>query len=271
MANPMLSDEALKQATQRSTAIEGATVWNPPISDGPTSAWPAPTPAKTMTVGGTATATGVLFVLLLITAVAGWMAVPSPGDEIRPGFPGLAIVGVLVGFVAVIACRFKPHWSPFLAPVYALAEGFALGAISHTYENFYDGIVIQAAGATAAVFAVMLLLYKLEIIRVTDRFRKIVIGATVGVMVFYGISLLVRLFGGEITFINSASPLGIVFSLFVAGLAAFNLAIDFDVIERGAKHHYPKHMDWYAALGLVVTIVWLYLEILRLLAKLRDR
>ena len=272
MANPILSDKGLQQAAQRSTAVEGATVWNPPVTDGPVTPWPGATAGhKSMTVGGTASATGVLFVLLMITAFAGWQAVKAP-TELQPAkFPALAIVGVLVGFVAVIASRFKPTWSRFLAPVYALAEGFALGAISRAYELYQHGIVLQAAGATIAVFAVMLLLYKVQIIKVTDRFRRIVIGATMGVMVFYGISLLLNLFGVKPPFIQSTSGFGILFSLFVAGLAAFNLAINFDVIERGAKAQLPAYMEWYAALGLLVTIVWLYLEILRLLSKLRER
>ncbi len=273
MANPILTEKSLKQAAQRSTPIEGATVWNPPISDGPVTAWPAPSvaaDARFMTVRGTASATAVLFVLLLGMAFVGWNAVDT-ASETGPKFPGLAIVGVLVGFACVIVSSFRPNLARFLAPVYALAEGFALGVISRFYELRNGGIVVQAAGATLAVFGVMLLLYRLEIIKVTNRFRRIVIGATVGIMVFYGISMLLNLFGHAPAFIHDSSPFGILFSLFVAGLAAFNLAVDFDMIERGAKAKLPVQMEWFCALGLLVTIVWLYLEILRLLSKLRDR
>ncbi len=271
MANPILSEHSLKQAAQRSTPIDGATVWNPPVTDGPVTSWPVPSAdAKVMTVAGTASATGVLFVLLLGMAFVGWNAVET-GTETGPQFPGLALVGILVGFGCVIATRFKPNWARFLAPVYALAEGFALGVISRFYELRNGGIVVQAAGATLAVFAVMLLMYRLEIIKVTNRFRRIVMGATMGVMLFYGVSLILNMFGKGVPFLQSSSLTGILFSLFVAGLAAFNLALDFDMIEKGVKAKLPAHMEWFCALGLLVTIVWLYLEILRLLSKLRDR
>ena len=270
MANPILSEQSLKQAAQRSTPIDGATVWNPPVTDGPVTTWPVPSPdAKVMTVAGTASATGVLFVLLLITAFLGWRTV-DPANQ-KAGSMVLVFGGIIVGFGCVLATRFKPNWARFLAPVYALAEGFAVGTISHYYDIRYKGIVVQAVGATLAVFGVMLLMYRLEIIKVTNRFRRIVMGATMGIMVFYGISLILNMFGKGVPFIQSASPMGILFSLFVAGLAAFNLALDFDMIEKGVKAKLPAHMEWFCALGLIVTIVWLYLEILRLLSKLRDR
>jgi uncharacterized YccA/Bax inhibitor family protein len=133
--------------------------------------------------------------------------------------------------------------------------------------------VVQAAGATVAVFAVMLVLYRTRIIKVTQRMRKIVVTATIGVMVFYGISMIIRLFAGadSVSYLSSPSLLGIGFSILVAGLAAFNLALDFDFIERGAKEGLDKNFEWFAAFGLLVTIIWLYLELLRLFAKLRER
>ena len=134
-----------------------------------------------------------------------------------------------------------------------------------------DGIVLQAVGITLGVFVVMLVLYRTGVIRVTDKMRRTVIGATMGVAVFYGISFLMSLFGANISFLNSSSLISICFSLLVAGLAAMNLALDFDFIERGEQSGLPKYFEWYAAFGLLVTMVWLYLEILRLLAKLRDR
>jgi uncharacterized YccA/Bax inhibitor family protein len=237
----------------------------PRIDDGPISTW---RPGM-MTVNGTITATAALFVLLLISAVFGWMAAePSPEGRIQ--FPGIALVGVIVGFGAVIALYFKPQWAKVLGPVYALAQGFFVGAISRVFEEQWDGIVVQAAGATLAVFAVMLGLYRTRIIKVTDRFRRIVIGATLGVMLLYLVSFVISLFGGEVSFLNSASGWGILFSVAVCALAAFNLALDFDFIERGAKEGLAKDYEWVAAVGLLVTIVWLYLEILRLLAKLRQ-
>jgi uncharacterized YccA/Bax inhibitor family protein len=130
---------------------------------------------------------------------------------------------------------------------------------------------VQAVGTTLAVFGVMLFLYRTRVLRVTDKFRRIVIGATLGVAVLYLVSFVVSLFGANVSFLSSSSGFGILFSLFVAGLAAFNLALDFDFIEQGEKMALPRRMEWFAALGLLVTLVWLYLEVLRLLAKLRER
>ena len=274
MANPLLNEKRLKQA-----AIANDAGWAAPdqssragnvagISDGPTTPW-VPT-GPTMTVSGTASATAVLFVLLLAAAAVGWMGVDAPQGEVYK-FPAFAIGGLLVGFVLAIVLAFKPHLAKILAPAYAIAEGLFVGAISKAYETYYDGIVVQAAGATVAVFLVMLTMYSLRIIKVTDRFRRIVIGATMGVALFYGVSLLMSLFGATPPFIQSTSLFGIGFSFLVAGLAAFNLALDFDFIERGAKEGMPESTEWYAAFGVMVTVVWLYLEILRLLSKLRER
>ena len=249
----------------RSTVIPGGIGG---ISDGPISDWHS----QTMTVQGTASATGVLFVVLLAAAAFGWSLVKTQSGVITK-FPTWIIAGVLVGFGCVIMMRFKPQWAKFLGFAYAVAEGLVVGAISHAYEVYQKGIVIQAVGATVAVFAVMLFLYRTHIIKVTNRFRRIIIGATVGIMIFYGIALLINLFGGSVSFLssNNTSAFSIGFSFFVAALAAFNLALDFDFIEKGTQQGLPKQMEWVAAVGLMVTIVWLYLEILRLLAKLNNR
>jgi uncharacterized YccA/Bax inhibitor family protein len=276
VSNPILSDRAFSKAandpgwgapdmSSRATPVD---VFGPPtipVDDGPTSPWTS----KVMTVEGAVTATGVLLVLLVASAVVGWNAVePSTAS----GFPPLALVGVGVGFVCVLALMFKPMWAKVLAPVYALAQGFFVGVVSHFYDAAYDGIVIQAVGATLAVFGVMLFLYKTRIIKVTNRFRRIVVAATMGLMAFYLVTFVLSLFGIKIgAFMSDASPLGIAFSIFAAGLAAFNLALDFDFIERGSKANLPKGMEWVAAFGLLVTLVWLYLELLRLLAKLQRR
>jgi uncharacterized YccA/Bax inhibitor family protein len=278
--NPILNDKNFEEARSGWAAptapSPGGDVWGPPgttpttpIDDGPISPWRA----GAMTVRGSITATAVLFVLLLASATAGWMAtepaVDGPeGLEIQ--FPTLAFVGVIVGFVSVIVLYFKPTLAKFLGPVYAIAQGFFVGAISRVFEEQWNGIVLQAAGATLAVFAVMLALYNTRIIKVTDRFRRTVIFATLGVMALYLVSIVMSLFGAEIPFINDASLFGILFSVFVCALAAMNLALDFDFIERGSKAGLAKDYEWVAAVGLLVTIVWLYLEILRLLAKLRQ-
>ena len=175
----------------------------------------------------------------------------------------------------MIGLYFKPQLAKILAPVYALAQGFFLGAISKGYETYHDGIVVQAAGATIAVFAVMLVLYRTRIIKVTDRFRRIVIGATVGIMVFYGVCLLIRLVRRRRLDqlprpARACSASGS--ACFVAGLAAMNLALDFDFIERGrAAGVCRRTSSGTRPSALLVTVVWLYLELLRLLAKLRDR
>ena len=271
MANPLLNDDAFNKASRAgwaapepSTRADRSTYVGP-IDDGPVSTWSS----QRMTVAGTATATGVLFVLLLASATVGWMSL----DDTSTGFPSLAMVGVVVGFACVIALMFKPMWARVLAPIYALAQGFFVGVVSKAYNDYQDGIVVQAAGATIATFTVMLVLYRTQIIKVTERFRRIIIGATLGVMLLYLVSFVIRLIAGSdaVSFLNSPSALGIGFSIFVCALAAMNLALDFDFIERGAKAGLPKGMEWFAAFGLLVTIIWLYLEILRLLAKLNRR
>jgi len=194
-------------------------------------------------------------------------------DSTTEGFPPLAFAGIAVGFGCVIALYFRPQWARIVAPVYALAQGFAVGVVSKFYETYQHGIVVQAAGATIATFVVMLVLYRTKIIKVTDRFRRIVIAATMGIMLLYLVSFVIRLVAGagSVSFLSSPSALGIAFSVFVCVLAAMNLALNFDLIERGAAQGLPKGMEWYAAFGLMVTIVWLYLEILRLLSKLNRR
>lgn len=267
MSNPMMSEKAVNEAARAGWAAPDPTTRNTPITDGPISGWQS---GRTMTVGGTASATGVLLVLLLGSAVAGWaMTEATPGSEAK--FPALAIGGVLVGFVCAIVLHFKPTFAKVLGPIYAIAEGFFLGAISKVYDDAYDGIVVQAVGATLAVFAVMLFLYKAKIIKVTERFRRIVIMASLGLMAFYLVSFGINMFGGNVPFINDATPMGILFSVLAAGLAAMMLAVDFDMIDRGVAAGWPKGMEWYCAFGLLATLVWLYLEILRLLAKLNRR
>jgi uncharacterized YccA/Bax inhibitor family protein len=271
MSNPFLNDKAIAAASKAGWAAPdpSSQVLGPartPIDDGPVSAWNP----RVMTVGGTITATGVLLVLLIASATVGWISTPVY-DNGAVGLPMLAIAGILIGFGCAIAVHFKPMMSKVLGPIYAVAQGFFVGAISKAYDAAYDGIVLQAVGATLGVFFVMLVLYRTQIIKVTDRFRRIVITATLGLAAFYLVSFVFSLFGGNVSFFNSASWLGIGFSVLAAGLAAMNLALDFDFIERGAKEQLPKGMEWYAAFGLVITLVWLYLELLRLLSKLNQR
>ena len=166
---------------------------------------------------------------------------------------------------------FKPHLAKFLAPVYAVGQGFAVGAISAYYETFFDGIVLQAAGATLGVFAVMLVLYRTRIIKVTERFRRVVVLATLGIMVFYVVSFVSTCSAPRSRSSSSPTCSASASASSSPGLAALNLALDFDFIERGTKAGLAKDFEWYAAFGLMVTIVWLYLELLRLLALLQGR
>ena len=277
MSNPVLNERTLRSANNWAPPARGADYFPPvadaPPADGPVSEWSS----RPMTVNGVISATATLFVLLLVSAAFGWFQTEtvelSDGSSAVTGIPALAWVGMVVGIGLTFFLMWKPHLARIVAPIYAIAEGFFVGAISRAYETWYDGIVVQAAGATIAVFGVMLVLYRTRVIRVTERFRRIVVTATIGVMVFYGISFLIRLFAGadSVSFLRSPSLLGIGFSIFVAGLAAFNLALDFDFIEKGTKQGLDRKFEWYAAFGLLVTIIWLYLELLRLLAKLRER
>jgi len=274
MSNPIFNDQTMQRdaagwAAPVSRDQTGATTGAPPMDDGPVSSWNK----KVMTVNGTISATTVLFILLLMSASFGWSQ--ASGPELANGepsyqMPPIAFVGIIIGFIAVIVASFKPALAKYLGPVYAIGYGFAVGAISRMYESFQDGIVVQAIGATLSVFLVMLVLYRTRIIKVTDKFRRTVIFATIGIMVLYGVSFLMSLFGASISFINSPSLLGIGFSVLVCGIAAMNLALDFDRIERGVNARMPKDYEWVSALGLLVTLVWLYLEMLRLLSKIRN-
>jgi len=170
---------------------------------------------------------------------------------------------------------FKPSFAPWTAPVYAAFEGIFLGTLSYIIENqlgrAYPGIAIQAVSLTAGTLCIMLFVYATGLVKVTDRLRAGIVAATGAICLVYLVAFALSFFGVAVPFIQSATPIGIGFSLFVVGLAAFNLLLDFDFIEKGARLEAPKYMEWYGAFGLMVTLVWLYLEILRLLRKLQDR
>ncbi len=187
---------------------------------------------------------------------------------------GLLMPVVIFGFLATIgiaiALYFKPNWSPVLAPGYAVLEGIVLGAISALYAAKFGGIVTQAVLLTFGVLAGMLALYSFRIIRATEKFRAIVMTATAGIAIFYLVAMGLGMFGVKIPFLHQGGWLGIGFSLLVVGLAALNLIIDFDNIEQGVAARAPKYMEWYCGFALLLTLVWLYLELLRLLAKLRS-
>jgi len=228
-----------------------------------TTAQPPIVTSEGMTVAETARNTFALLLAAFASGTWAWMNAAN--------WPVWVLwVSLFAGLGLVIAATVKPVLAQYLAIPYALTQGILLGLISRMYEDLFDGIVFQAILATVAVFAVMLFLYTARIIQVTQRLRSAVIGATLGIMVFYGISLIGMLFGWNMPLVWDSGPLGIIFSIVVAGVAAFNLLLDFDLIENGVRANLPDWMNWFAAMGLMVTIVWLYLELLRLISKLRD-
>ena len=235
------------------------------------------TDGKVMTMGGVASATGVLFAVLLFTAFFGWQSVivtPSPFEGQPPlgaqySQPALLFISMFAALGFAIFTSIKPQRARITAPLYAACEGYLLGAISAYFGALYGGIVAQAVLATFGVFLVMLALYGLRVLRATPKFVKGVIAATFGIMFMYLGVFILNLFGVATGF-WSGGGIGIVVSLVVVVVAALNLILDFDFIERGTKMGLPRYMDWYGAFGLLVTLVWLYLEMLRLLARLRQ-
>jgi len=222
-----------------------------------------------MTVNGTVWATGALLVLVVAAGVFGWNRVDVTSDTVS--LPGWIFPVVLGALGVAILTIFKPNLARFTAPLYALLQGSFLGAISGLYNAAYEGIVVQAVGLTIGVFAVMLFLYATRIIKVTEKLRMGIVAATGAIFLVYVVNMLLSLFNAEVPFLHDTGPLGIGISLLIVGVAAFNLLLDFDFVERGVAAGAPKKMEWYAAFGLIVTIVWLYLELLRLLSKLQGR
>ena len=182
---------------------------------------------------------------------------------------GLLIGGALGGFVVALLTIFKPNLSPITAPIYAALEGLVLGTISAVFETQYPGIVIQAVGLSIGVLAVMLFIYGTGIIRATEKFKIGVIAAMGAICLVYLVSMVLSLFGTNLPYIHDSGPVGIGFSLVVVVIAALNLILDFDFIEKGVQQQAPKYMEWYGGFSLLVTLIWMYLEILRLLAKMR--
>ena len=224
-----------------------------------------------MTVRGTLNKFGFLFLMVMGTAFYSWKEYAGGGDV-----TWMIWTGALGGLAIAITLTFKQSWSPYLAPAYGLLEGLFIGAISAMYNFAFaekaPNIIINAVGLTFGVAIAMYLLYSFRIIKATEKFKSVIITATVGIAIFYLIVLVLRMFGFDnMPFLHEGSMFGILFSVFVTAIAALNLILDFDMIEKGSEMGAPKYMEWYGAFGLLVTIVWLYLEILRLLAKLNSR
>jgi uncharacterized YccA/Bax inhibitor family protein len=223
---------------------------------------------EAMTLQGTVNKTGVLLLCVVITSAWTWGIAHSqaPGAAL-PWMMG----GLIGGLVFALATIFKKEWSPITAPVYALCEGLVLGGISALLERSYPGIAIQAMGLTFGVTAVMLMLYRTGVLRATPKFTVGVVAATGGIFVVYMVDLVLGMFGRHVPLLNSSGPLGIGVSAVIVIIAALNLILDFDFVETGVHARAPKYMEWYGAFGIMVTLVWMYMEILRLLSKMRQR
>jgi uncharacterized YccA/Bax inhibitor family protein len=225
----------------------------------------------TMSVRGAINKFGFLLLMVIGGAAFNWhMFQEGKPDTMYTWM----IVGIIGGLISALMITFKPNWAGFLAPLYALLEGLFIGGISAIFNaafaEKYPGLIMQAVGLTFGVGLSMFLLYNFRIIKATEKFKSIIFTATLGIGIFYLLTMILRLFGVQVSFMYDSSALSIGISLFIVAIAALNLIMDFDMIEQGAERGAPKFMEWYGAFGLLVTMVWLYMEILRLLSKLAN-
>jgi uncharacterized YccA/Bax inhibitor family protein len=244
------SNPTLQEKTYKGTVLEG-------IETG-----------EEMTLKGTMNKFGVMIMLMLASTLFAWSQF-SKGSDPKP----LMYIGVFGGLALAIIMAFKMKWASFLAPAYAILEGLFVGSVSAIYDYVYPGLPMQAVALTMLVTLGMFLVYRFRIIKVTNKLRTVVIVATSAVALFYLIQWLSFSFSGSAIgsqLTNSKTPISIGFSILMVALASFNLLLNFDTVEKGVELKAPKYMEWYSAFGLMVTIVWLYLEILRLLSKFRD-
>ncbi len=257
-SNPALGESTFRNASGQYGTLNGSAVNGGTIDA-----------AARMTLNGTINKTGILLVCCMATAAWTWYSFLTSGDLSVAG--PLVLLGAFGGLIVGLVTSFKKQWAPVTAPLYALLEGLVLGGLSAVFNLRYPGIAIEAVGLTFGTLFVMLFLYRTGIIKVTQKLRMGIVAATGGIFLFYMLELLLSFFHINFTTVNGASTIGILFSLFVVGIASLNLVLDFDFIEQGVTYGVPKYMEWYAAFGIMVTLVWLYLEILRLLSKLRSR
>ncbi|GAB1454207.1 Bax inhibitor-1/YccA family protein [Draconibacterium sp.] len=231
--------------------------------------------SEAMTINGTMNKTGLMLLIVMAAAIFTWnkffaaIAV-NPEGGAAAVMPWV-IVGGIGGLITAIVTAFRPQSSGISAPIYAIFEGLLLGGLSAIFESMYAGIVMRAVALTLAVFLAMLFLYRSGIIKVTEKLKMGIFAATAGIAVVYLVSFIGGFFGMEFSFLHGNSNFSIGFSLLVVAIAAFNLVLDFSFIENAAEQGAPKYMEWYGAFGLMVTLIWLYLEILRLLSKLASR
>jgi uncharacterized YccA/Bax inhibitor family protein len=229
------------------------------------------TGAGAMTLQGAVVKTALLTGILLVTATLTWSQTVGGEGAVSPLGVGLVVLGLIGGSLTALVTIFVPRVSPVTAPVYAALEGLVLGGISGLVERQLPGVVLQAVGLTVGILVSLLVIYGAGLIRVTENFKIAVVAATCGICLVYLADFVARLFGLRIPFIHETGWVGILFSLFVVVIASANLILDFDFIEKGVEGRAPRFMEWYGAFSLMVTLIWLYLEVLRLLVKLRDR
>lgn len=296
MSNPALNDKVFNKEIQASRQGGGfSPAWGSPADELPPNVFGAPdaaagtvpptghggpvvTGGNTMRVGGVTSASFVLIAILLVAAYFGWQSVElgpkvmQLDGTIQQDFsiPPWIWMSTIGAFVLAIVTIFKPAIARVTGPIYAVGQGLFVGAISAAYNTQFDGIVLQAVLLTVAVFLIMLTLFATGTIRVTEKLRMCIVVSTIAIAAVYLVTWVLTLFSSSIPMIYDAGPIGIAFSLLVVGIASFNLLLDFDFVQRGVAAGAPRYMEWFAAFGLLITLVWLYLEILRLLAKLRS-
>jgi len=243
---------------------------NPALNTGAFSKMEQATRGEGMTIDGAIAKTGILILLSLITAGWTWVRFYASGGNPAAVSPFM-MAGVFGGFILALATIFKREWAPITAPMYALAEGLFIGGVTALFEANYPGIAIQASALTFGTLVAMLVAYRSGFIQVTQGFRLGLLAATGGIALVYFGAILLSFFGVSVSFIYQGGFFGIGFSLFVVTIAALNLVLDFDLIEQGSHHNLPKYMEWYCGFALMVTLIWLYIEFLRLLSKARSR
>lgn len=255
------------EITKSSNPVFGNNIFSQPVTG---------TDNEVMTVNGTINKTGLMLLIVIFAATFTWRKFfgaidPAIPGAIPSGVTGWMIVGAIGGLITALITTFSPRRAALTAPIYAVFEGLFLGAASAMFEARFPGLVMRAVSLTFGVFFIMLLLYRSGTIRATDKFRAVIFAATGGIALVYLVSFVMSLFGVNMTFLHGNSLLSIGISLFIVAIAALNLILDFDMIEQGSYARAPKYMEWYGAFGLMVTLIWLYLEMLRLLSKLASR
>lgn len=240
MSNPLLSDNVFKKNSQEPEAVFSA--------------------EGKMTISGTINKSIILLILLGASAVFSWTRPDIIGN-------GLLMVALIAGFILAMVCCFKPNLSGIIAPIYAICEGVVLGCISRIYNAQYDGIVVQAVFLTIAVLFCMLASYRAGILRATPTFKRVLAFAMMGIIVFYLVNMIMGIFGSSMGYFQSNSTWAYIINIIIVIVAALNFIIDFDAIDNGVKYGAPKYMEWYCSFALMLTLIWLYIEILRLLSR----